>query len=912
VSEHDEGQGADPATARLDRPLACWHESLHSARTDRMVSLGEQGGFIETDRPLPAGAEVFLELHLGHASNAARGEIDGLVVDNGGKPAGTHGFEVQFLDLDDAVRLWIRRHIGLEPARASFTQDVPTRELAEAAKARGDVPEGFEIAPSVDDQAPSSTEGFAIDQPHTLEYAEHDSAPTRPAPGPGHSHQSSPYETTQRMYAAPGPAPGEGPKPLPVSPASLAEGSGSAPSAPAPLAAAPPPATPSATDSGPVSAAPVIDTSKPSLDISAAIEEISAPNLPAPTPPAPAFPAPSPAAAPASAPLPSAGAPATFGARHDDIEETRPFGIAPGPKHVPAPLPIKVADAHDLVEDISEEEGFDVEFSVDDGAPAEGSGPSPLAADIGPEATTTQTASPVHTDVPTPAGARLSAPDDNLAGPNPAAPGPTSIPHTDPGEDLPSIAIDLSDEEEPTEAGAPTLQLEEALFGDLSGEADVGRETPLASLMDQEPAEAPGTASGQSKADLEAAFFTPDAIPPSPEEPIPAAVAPAPATPLPSFELPVADDDGLPAIELDAVALEGAEIAGVSVPLTGTDAADEGDNVATLEIPAGGANPNHMAGVHRPLMAPPAIPSAPARPLGPPAAQLLGSMPSAPGGVPASAIRETQPFGVDASEIQKYLSGGTGPSPVAGPGLGGPETPPMGTPAPSYKTPNPFTSTAAPAVPAAPPLSTPPARQTLQFSAAAVQAELQRSAAATPGRGSTDPQFPAVNPISAPPAQPAPSPSVPAQSGPPPARTPTDQQFPAVTLPAGLPKAATLMEPEDVVEVNTTSQLVRVATDEHGDIQSIQSTVGPVVTGAPQNGLKLEVPDAAGAHSAVTVDATLFAEPRKELNPFDDWSVLENKSEDELPVIMGTDSQGAKEPWVAAARPPVIKPDGEE
>ena len=57
---------ADPTAPKpLDAPLAVWHESLFSARHDRLVALHPDGGVIATSRPLPDGANVFLELSLG-------------------------------------------------------------------------------------------------------------------------------------------------------------------------------------------------------------------------------------------------------------------------------------------------------------------------------------------------------------------------------------------------------------------------------------------------------------------------------------------------------------------------------------------------------------------------------------------------------------------------------------------------------------------------------------------------------------------------------------------------------------------------------------------------------------------------------------------------------------------------------
>jgi hypothetical protein len=96
---------------RLHVPLLCWHESLASARTDPLIALGPSLGYIATERPLPVGTAVFLELSLGHASHAARAPIDGVVVGAEG-PADLKGFSVRFVAVDDAVETWIGRHLA--------------------------------------------------------------------------------------------------------------------------------------------------------------------------------------------------------------------------------------------------------------------------------------------------------------------------------------------------------------------------------------------------------------------------------------------------------------------------------------------------------------------------------------------------------------------------------------------------------------------------------------------------------------------------------------------------------------------------------------------------------------------------------------------------------------------------------
>ncbi len=100
---------ADPTAPKpLEAPLAVWHESLFSARHDRLVALHPDGGVIGTSRPLPDGANVFLELSLGTQSNAPKAEIDAVVIKRGDVD---QGFYVRFVDLDPAVSLWIERYL---------------------------------------------------------------------------------------------------------------------------------------------------------------------------------------------------------------------------------------------------------------------------------------------------------------------------------------------------------------------------------------------------------------------------------------------------------------------------------------------------------------------------------------------------------------------------------------------------------------------------------------------------------------------------------------------------------------------------------------------------------------------------------------------------------------------------------
>ncbi len=141
----------DGAIRPLNVPLLCWHESTCSARTDPLVALAQDAGFIATDRPVPVGTPVFLELALGHASNAARAQIDGVVV-SGDAPVEMAGFVVRFVDVDSAVLTWIERHLqsaAQKKAAAAPPPSSPSAPLPAAARE----PPPFE--PAVAEPAPA-------------------------------------------------------------------------------------------------------------------------------------------------------------------------------------------------------------------------------------------------------------------------------------------------------------------------------------------------------------------------------------------------------------------------------------------------------------------------------------------------------------------------------------------------------------------------------------------------------------------------------------------------------------------------------------------------------------------------------------------------------------------------------------
>ena len=89
----------------LQQPLACWHESMHSARTDPLLAVSKDSGFVQTDRPIPAGTNVFLEVDLGDIGTA---EMDAVVVwaDVPGLED-VSGFGLRFVDVDPRFASWL-------------------------------------------------------------------------------------------------------------------------------------------------------------------------------------------------------------------------------------------------------------------------------------------------------------------------------------------------------------------------------------------------------------------------------------------------------------------------------------------------------------------------------------------------------------------------------------------------------------------------------------------------------------------------------------------------------------------------------------------------------------------------------------------------------------------------------------
>ena len=147
------GTGVDEPQP-LRSPLLCWHESLVSARTDPLVSLSADGAFIATDRPVPAGTPLFLE--LSQEEEGARAEVDAVAVAGAGPEP---GFAVRFVALDDDARRFVAARLAEERrAREPDVTLIPTSVEADATSDVELLPPPGPIAPPARAVAPIELE----------------------------------------------------------------------------------------------------------------------------------------------------------------------------------------------------------------------------------------------------------------------------------------------------------------------------------------------------------------------------------------------------------------------------------------------------------------------------------------------------------------------------------------------------------------------------------------------------------------------------------------------------------------------------------------------------------------------------------------------------------------------------------
>ncbi|MBI5498166.1 MAG: hypothetical protein HY904_24400 [Deltaproteobacteria bacterium] len=107
------GSAASPSSAH-----SVWHESLLSAREDSLAGLGPAGLQVLTQRPLPAGTRVFLELPS--VDGTPRTGVDGEVLSSGGGV-----MEVTFTAPDAAVLARVRQLLATAPALADRVEPSP-------------------------------------------------------------------------------------------------------------------------------------------------------------------------------------------------------------------------------------------------------------------------------------------------------------------------------------------------------------------------------------------------------------------------------------------------------------------------------------------------------------------------------------------------------------------------------------------------------------------------------------------------------------------------------------------------------------------------------------------------------------------------------------------------------------------
>ncbi len=117
-------RAAPAALLKLTTPLPCWHESRCSARTDLVVSLSMSSAFIATDRPLPPGTPVYLDLDVDNGGAA----IDGVSVASAEQG---NGFAVEFVSVDERAQGFLQALLGVAhgprrvPLPRSYTPTSP-------------------------------------------------------------------------------------------------------------------------------------------------------------------------------------------------------------------------------------------------------------------------------------------------------------------------------------------------------------------------------------------------------------------------------------------------------------------------------------------------------------------------------------------------------------------------------------------------------------------------------------------------------------------------------------------------------------------------------------------------------------------------------------------------------------------
>lgn len=96
-----------PVVVALRTPLMCWHESLYAARTDRLLSLGEQGAELATDAPIPLGAALYLEFPMGQKPDAPLAQVDAVVT----RLIAGVGVELSFVAVPPDAHAFVRTRV---------------------------------------------------------------------------------------------------------------------------------------------------------------------------------------------------------------------------------------------------------------------------------------------------------------------------------------------------------------------------------------------------------------------------------------------------------------------------------------------------------------------------------------------------------------------------------------------------------------------------------------------------------------------------------------------------------------------------------------------------------------------------------------------------------------------------------
>lgn len=188
---------------RLVQPIACWHESMSTARVERLMELGQHGGFIESERPLPVGTKIYIEPKLEASPETVPFGLHASVMGTGHQ-TGAHqhkGFYFRFEEVSATDRRILQQFLS-----------TPGRCVLKAASTTAPQPEQHSLKPALvvgptsapnptpDHQtaqtAPCVHPGGASTVRHTLPYGVERQTLSQGAQGQNHHHGALPPAPT--------------------------------------------------------------------------------------------------------------------------------------------------------------------------------------------------------------------------------------------------------------------------------------------------------------------------------------------------------------------------------------------------------------------------------------------------------------------------------------------------------------------------------------------------------------------------------------------------------------------------------------------------------------------------------------------------------------------------------------------